>query len=292
MATNVPFPAFPYPHDTRPPKREKEMKVLCLGMSRTGTMSLYTALTTLGYNCYHTTEACLHYRNNSLIKWNDLINYKYRQIGLKPTRASFKNLLAGYDALADIPAILFPNELMDLYPDANIILTVRDEYSGGGLQGWVKSMQRSYFAVLAMKRLKFLAFFDNHYLRPALDMLQVALEIFSDGQPNDSERLIAGYTAHNAYVRGQAQKRGRKVLVYNVRQGWGPLCRFLGKEIPMNQDGEVVEFPWKSQGDFMRGLHYLVGWWRGAVFVAMILGILGGYAVLRGVVWWVFLPRW
>jgi Sulfotransferase domain len=38
-------------------RRELPMKILCLGYSRTGTLSLYTALKMLGYNPYHMAEA-------------------------------------------------------------------------------------------------------------------------------------------------------------------------------------------------------------------------------------------
>ncbi|KAL4797612.1 hypothetical protein BDV19DRAFT_387042 [Aspergillus venezuelensis] len=294
MAANAPFPAHPYPRNKRPPKREKEMKVLCLGMSRTGTLSLTTALNKLGYRTYHTSEACLQYRNASLETWNRLINYKYHRghrnrtnRAKKPTKADFDTLLAPYDAVADIPAILFPNELMDLYPNAKIILTVRDD----DIPGWIKSMRRSYFAILAMKRLWILAWFDSHYLRPALDLLSSAVEIFVDGgNPLDKGRLVAGYEAHNAHIRGLARRKGRRVLVYDVKSGWWPLCEFLGRDIP-RVNGVVMEFPWKSERGFMRGLHCIIGWWRGVVLLGIVVGILLGYGVGKGVLWWVYVSR-
>ncbi|KAL4929890.1 uncharacterized protein BDV17DRAFT_260301 [Aspergillus undulatus] len=57
---------------------------------------------------------------------------------------------------------------MDLYPDAKIILTTRENDDDGDLEGWIQSMQCSIYDILAMKRLSFLAKFDKEYTRPAL----------------------------------------------------------------------------------------------------------------------------
>merc|ERR1712060_55842 len=39
-----------------------------------------------------------------------------------------------------------------------------------------------------------------------------------------------GYTNHNERVRQGVPPE--RLLVYNVKQGWGPLCKFLGVPVP------------------------------------------------------------
>jgi len=46
---------------------------------------------------------------------------------------------------------------------------------------------------------------------------------------------LARFREHNAKVRDLAKRRNRTVLDYEVRQGWGPLCEFLGKETPESE---------------------------------------------------------
>ncbi|KAL3487299.1 hypothetical protein BJX62DRAFT_228109 [Aspergillus germanicus] len=200
MAVPLPFPTTPYPRLDRDhdydhiPRRQSEMKVLALGMPRTGTMSAIVA--------------------------------KYYDLGEEYQGEDFDRMLWRYDAVTDIPSILFAEELMDAYPDAQIILTTRD------VDTWLPSMERAFYKVLNMKRWRLLELFDYTYTRPYMHLLRTTLNIWTDSHWRDKDQLTATYIAHNAQVRGQAQRRGRKVLEFDVRDGWRPLCEFLGKPVP------------------------------------------------------------
>ena len=65
-----------------------------------------------------------------------------------------------------------------------------------------------------------------------------------EGRRDDEKRR--GFREHNENVVKWAREKGRELLVFEVREGWEPLCRFLGKEVP----GE--EFPrsddWATMG--------------------------------------------
>jgi len=50
---------------------------------------------------------------------------------------------------------------------------------------------------------------------------------------------IANFRKHNKNVRALAKAKGREILEYQVKEGWEPLCKFLGKEVPE----EGVKFP-------------------------------------------------
>ncbi|KAL2858963.1 P-loop containing nucleoside triphosphate hydrolase protein [Aspergillus pseudodeflectus] len=268
MAVPLPFPTTPYPRLDRPhdynhiPRRQSEMKVLALGMPRTGTMSLYTALNELGYNCYHMAEAALDHRNLSLKHWQEAIVARYYELGEEYKGEDFDKMLWRYDAVTDIPSILFAEELMDAYPDAQIILTTRD------VDEWLPSMERAFYKVLNMKRWRLLELFDYTYMRPYMHLLRTTLNIWTGRHWKDKDQLTATYIAHNALVRGQAQRRGRKVLEFHVRDGWGPLCEFLGKPIP------AKPFPWVNRGDFIAQYHY-IGFWIRVFYVLLGFGVWG-----------------
>ncbi|KAL4810928.1 hypothetical protein BDV18DRAFT_155541 [Aspergillus unguis] len=274
MAATVPFPCPPYP-ESEPRHRRKVMKVLALGMPRTGNMSLCSALNSLGYNTYHMTEACLHYRSGSLKDWNQAIAAKYYGKGREYKGEDFDRILWDYDAVTDIPCILFVDELLDAYPEAKIILTTRDPNK------WAQSMQRGFVRVARLKRLRMLSFLDSTYHRPLTKLLKSTLQIWTDSTSTkdaDTEGLKAAYIAHNAEVLGSARLRGRKVLEYDVEQGWGPLCRFLGHAQP------TCDFPVVSEGGFLAGWFYLVFWRRVLEVLLPVVvtfvwwfGVLGGY---------------
>ncbi|KAJ0419366.1 hypothetical protein BJY00DRAFT_314199 [Aspergillus carlsbadensis] len=321
MAVPLPFPTTPYPRLDRGhgheyehiPRRQTQMKVLALGMPRTGTMcmnpifqsflppslphsinaalsdedlvtnsnpptALYAALNELGYTCYHMAEAALDYRNDSLKHWQNAIIAKYYDLGEEYKGKDFDKMLWRYDAVTDIPSTLFAEELMDAYPDAQIILTTRD------VDEWLASMERAFYKVLSMKRWRLLEVFDYTYIRPYMHLLRTTLNIWTDRSWKDKEQLAAAYIAHNAQVRGQALKRGRRVLEFCVQDGWRPLCEFLGRK---EDSVPATPFPWVNRGDFIAQYHYVGFWIRvvyllGPVLLWLVLGVLG-WGVLDGV---------
>lgn len=129
----------------QPVPRTKPMRVLCLGMSRTGTFSLYNALTMLGYTPYHM-AAAMQNASIDFPAWEEALKAKYDVKGdgqpREPLeagangppglaarqswgRAEFDKLLGDFDAVLDVPCILFVEELLAAYPDAKVIITER-----------------------------------------------------------------------------------------------------------------------------------------------------------------------
>ena len=92
------------------------LKVIGAGMGRTGTESLKLALEQLGFGkCYHMYE--LIKDNSRFPCWLQL------EKGEVPDYAV---LFDGYQSAVDFPAALYYREFMKQYPDAKVILTVRD----------------------------------------------------------------------------------------------------------------------------------------------------------------------
>lgn len=143
--------------------------------------------------------------------------------------------------VSDIPAAIFYAELITAYPEAKVILTVRDE------QKWFESMKSTIWSVPPTKPLS--ALIDKYIWK---------------GDPDSYG--IEAFKQHNKDVLKAASEIGREILVYEVKEGWSPLCRFVGKEVPsergLNEDGTVKEsektfprsddwakFGWKKIGD-------------------------------------------
>lgn len=85
------------------------------GFGRTGTSSLKVALEKLGFGpCYHITELFDHPEHVRL-----------REPAVRGEPVDWEEIFHGYQATVDWPGAAFYEELMEKYPDAKVILTVR-----------------------------------------------------------------------------------------------------------------------------------------------------------------------
>ncbi|KAJ4144425.1 hypothetical protein LMH87_003309 [Akanthomyces muscarius] len=210
-----------------PTTRTVPMKVLCLGMSRTGTVSLRESLLTLGYrHSYHMVDAIASSPYRDCRLWIDLLNKK--EAGKKVTREDLDQILGHCQAVTDMPAAYFAEELIEAYPDAKVILTTRDTES------WFASMTTALRPMLDGPLAAFAATTDQLLLMPTrwipallqtLDRVLFQKDFAANGRH--------AYEAHNARVRSLVP--ASKLLEYHVREGWVPLCAFLGREVP--EDG-------------------------------------------------------
>lgn len=129
--------------------------------------------------------------------------------------------------MTDYPAADFVDELIAAYPDAKVILTVRDN-----VEVWHKSVMdtiwQSRFA-FGVSQTYFQAFMQWMMPKPpGVQVLQKLYQYtFLDNHPKLGRQA---YLDHNAHVRALAPKG--KFLEFNVKQGWGPLCEFLEVPIP------------------------------------------------------------
>jgi hypothetical protein len=105
------------------------MKVIGAGFGRTGTMSLKVALEQLGYGpCYHMVE--LFEYPDDVERW---------EAAVRGEPVNWKEILAGYRATVDWPGAAFYKELAERYPEAGVILTVRDP------ERWYESARNTIF---------------------------------------------------------------------------------------------------------------------------------------------------
>ncbi len=194
-------------------------KVFGVGFSKTGTTSLETALSILGYSVCGG-----HYNNNySNFLIALYVNRDYEEI-LKLTRL--------FDAFADAPwggGELY-RELYQRYPDADYILTLRDSAR------WFESFQNMVTKFDKNLKTAFESLYENgRYGTPYF--FRYVFNI----QDLDGTRLqiIERYEKYNQAVIDFFRANDKELLVLDVTQGdpWVPLCAFLNRAVP------AVAFP-------------------------------------------------
>lgn len=118
---------------------------------------------------------------------------------------------------------------MAAYPEAKVILMVRDE------NRWFESMKSTIWTV------------------PLTKPLSALTDKYIWGSDPDADGLKA-FRKHNENVLNAAKKLGREALVYEVKEGWGPLCGFLGKQLPteegVDEEGKVKERAFPRSDDW------------------------------------------
>jgi hypothetical protein len=124
--------------------------------------------------------------------------------------------------------MMFAEELLAAYPDAQVILTNRDP------DKWWKSFTESIGVVVSSTRYRLAAFLDPQSLGKFAELSQLIRSVIL-GPGATEEEAKRRFTAHYANVRKSVPKD--KLLEFEVKDGWGPLCAFLGKDIP------AMDFP-------------------------------------------------
>ena len=184
------------------------LKVIGAGYSRTGTLSLKRALEILGVGrCYHFTEVL---KRRHATHWLDILDG-----GPQDWDAIFD----GYGATVDWPAVTYYRELADYYPNAKVILTTRDP------EQWHASISK---ALLPLRQVlpSWLPWASRIRRLTDLTIWQGTFE----GRVEDREFATACLRHHSQEV--TAAIDSQRLLVFDVRQGWNPLCEFLQCPVP------------------------------------------------------------
>lgn len=198
------------------------IQVIGAGMARTGTMSLKYALENLGYNqCFHMVE---------LLKNPDRL--KYIKELEKKGKTDFEALFKGFQATVDNPMSLYYRELLEQYPDAKVILTIREE------NAWYDSVFNTLYRVTPkgpkdiFRMIKGTIFSkDMRRLAPVfMNNDKILWNGFFKGKFDDKTAAIKAYHKHNEAV--QKFVPSDQLLVMQIQEGWQPICDFLGKEVP------------------------------------------------------------
>ena len=187
------------------------MKVICAGFLKTGTKSITKALQHLGFTVFDWEEQTFDFLDH----WVDVF-----QNGAKP---DVKRVYQNADVCVDTPGYFFFEEILEAFPDCKVILSVREEDS------WVESAVRQLDSLYAL-RSKIASM-----LSPTAKKMNYVLDSFLNaaiGSFNTKSTYVIRkrYRIHNHRVKSIVP--ADKLLVYNVKEGWKPLCDFLECEVP------------------------------------------------------------
>ena len=190
------------------------MKVFGAGFGRTGTMSLKFALEKLGIGpCYHMREVVS--RPSHIKLWYD--------ISRGDEYPNWNRLFSEFNSAVDFPVCLFYKQLINKFPDAKFILTLRD------FDTWYKSTANTIYKVpnILPDWFERVVYPIRMFIVMQVDLIWVGLfkNNFSD---RESTKLV--YYEHIERVKKIIPVD--KLLIYNVKEGWEPLCEFLDVDVP------------------------------------------------------------
>src|ERR671921_129370 len=143
-------------------------------------------------------------------------------------------VLGSYEATVDWPACSFYAELLERNPDAKVLLSVRDP------ERWYESTRQTIYKIgkistgspfsrlgfALLSRLVFGSFKTGQ--DPMTE--EIICQGTFDGRFEDKHHAIEVFHRHNEEVQRRVPRE--QLLVYEVKEGWGPLCEFLGVEQP------------------------------------------------------------
>lgn len=198
------------------------MKLIGAGFGRTGTKSLKIALEMLGYGpCYHMVEVFDREKNPDHLRiWDELGRGK---------PVDWQSLFQNYQSTVDWPACTYYRELMTAFPQAKVLLSVRDP------ERWHESAMSTIFN-LHLNRTDI----DETFQRMVNN---IVFEKTFQQRQTDRDYAISIFLRHIEEVKRDVPPE--KLLVYNIREGWEPLCRFLDApvpEVPFPKENTTEEF--------------------------------------------------
>ena len=204
-------------------------------------MSIKAALEILGY------RPCYHMKTVLTRPWQILF---WMKAG-RNTPPDWIRFFRRYRATIDWPSCEYYKELMEAYPDAIVLLNTRNPGE------WYDSTYKTIYRVQTM---------FPPWMRFFVTMQEKLIwkGRFND-QFEDREKAIKNYLDHHEEVMKHVPP-GR-LLVYDVKEGWGPLCRFLGVSIP------DIPFPHLNETrDYLRYIRIVrfFGWFIPAMLILML----------------------
>jgi hypothetical protein len=194
------------------------LQVIGVGMHRTGSMSVKAALERLGFGpCYHGMEALR--RSTDGEHW----------LAAAEADGAFdwSVIFAGYRATLDWPTIHFWDQLATAYPDAKILLTDRDPESWWDSHAAMFRRGAEFDQELTDEQRQWAE--ESGFARMQAALGTIASATF-DGRVFDKAHCLQLFEQH--YERVRRTVPAERLLVYRVQEGWEPLCRFLGVDVP------------------------------------------------------------
>lgn len=255
------------------PDPSRTIEVIGAGASRTGTSSLQLGLEKLldGPVYHGGTHVYFSDDDAHMRLWGQAIDAKYRDKDKERTQKILRQILKGYAGCLDAPVNMFLEELVDLYPDAKFVLTTRDPVK------WWQSLGNI---------IGYVPWYLNVLIAPTPGLRWVGkvwegFQLQCQGLLRDYGRDPNDYgpellTAWNESVINTVPRE--RLMIMEIKEGWAPLAKFLGKTIPdepFPRVNETAVVNVQAKWIFVK----LFGVWMG------VLSVTGGSAYVAWKLW-------
>lgn len=208
-------------------------------------MSMKKALEELGYkNCFHLAEPL--YQPGNLRRSADIVHTR----NTTERRRKLAKLFQGYEVTLEVPGSACLPDLLEMYPDAKVVLTERTS-----AKVWLKSW-RGFGIDMRSDCFRILGYWCPGVVS-ANSLYRGWIQLASERYNLPAEPSEALYDAHSAWVKSIVPP-GR-LLVFKCQDGWTPLCKFLKKKRPNRfpHGNEASELRWAKRVGMIIGIS---GW--------------------------------
>lgn len=243
-------------------REHKGLLVIGAGFGRTGTMSLKLALEQLGLGpTHHMLEV---FKNNQASLWLDVLD----------GHPDWEAIYAKFNSACDFPTCAWYDELQKVYPNAKVILTVRDSP-----EAWYNSAKETILRRYVNTRPPIFLVIDMLLFNRELVKMWKFIDRLMMRQFGSPAAIRSPEIMHQKYLEHISQVKAtvpaEKLLVFNVKQGWKPLCDFL--EVPEPQEpfpriNETAQFQTRMKSSSQQAMH-------------RVSAVFGGLSLLGWVLW-------
>ncbi|KAJ5738055.1 hypothetical protein N7493_001210 [Penicillium malachiteum] len=226
------------------------MQVIGAGLPRCATSSQQTAFESQ----YIGLTPCMHFAHVAPHACrSDILLAAMRERDTTRRHKLLYELFDGFQATTDCPGSLFVDDLMNMYPNAKIVL---NKYTSNLL----------YYIVYFLWKI-------DYNIETLWDLFLKRSKV-TLGLTDDKLLTAKYYDAHNAWVHIQAAKRGLEVFEFEPWDGWEPLCAILSKEAPKDEP-----FPHRNDASEVRMIVRIL-YARGLISWFVLGGVIYGAARL------------
>lgn len=227
------------------------MKIIGAGLPRTATTTQMFALERLGLGpCYHMRDL-LADLEGGLPQWEEVF----------AGSPDWEHIFGPANSTVDWPSARYYRELMDYYPDAKVLLSVR------GSEKWVQSMRETVWGIFHGDSV-------IHHMcdaRAVVDPLWSRYVTLMRGMSwDDDTGALAGDTSTEAGLAAAMERWNDEVkrtvpadrlLVWDPSEGWEPLCAWLGEDVPAEPLPRLNDTASFREGIIGGALDAVGGWW-------------------------------
>jgi hypothetical protein len=173
-------------------------------------------------------------------------------------RADWDQLLGGHESSVDWPSSFFYRELIDVYPEAKVLLSVRDP------ERWEHSMRETIWATLVGDSLLHDLSASAAHVNPAWhSYIELVCEMWEQQgvfAAAHADRMADAIERHTEAVKRAVP--ADRLLVWEASDGWEPLCEFLGVAVPSAPFPHLNDSATYYERLIDMTLGMINGWWQ------------------------------